>query len=277
MHDAGERRTGVVIDWWGAAVLGVAALAFLLSLERMKLHGVDRIAGGLLALSVGALIGFVRVEQRVAQPLLRLDYFRRRDFTGPLIAQPTAQFAYMGGFVLTPLLLRSEFDMGVGASSWVLLFRPGMYSVVSPIGGRLSARLGARRLVGAGTALVVASMAAFAAGARADALWLVVVGLVLSGVAMGLATPSYSTSVAAAVDPADLGVANGMSSMVMNIGTLAGIQMMFVLLGDSRTPEAFSRAFLVGGAVAAAGIFGALIMSSRRVRAAQPVAVEAPA
>jgi hypothetical protein len=69
-----------------------------------------------------------------------------------------------------------------------------------------------------------------------------------------------------------------MSSMTMNLGTLAGIQVMFVLLGDSRTPEAFSRAFLVGGAVAAIGVVGALIMSRQQPAArVNPVPVEAPA
>lgn len=279
MQDLGERRTGIVIDWWGAAALGTAALSFLLGLERMKRHGAgDGLTLALLAGTLAALAGFVAVERRVAQPLLRLEYFRRRDFLGPLIAQPTAQFAYMGGFVVTPLLLRSEFALGVGASSWVLLFRPGMYSVVSPLGGRLAGRSGPRPMVLAGSALVAASMVAFSVGAHADALWLVVLGLILSGVAMGFASPSYATAVAGAVDPADLGVANGMSSMAMNLGTLAGIQMMFVLLGESRTPEAFSRAFLVGGAVAAIGMVGALIMTRQRsAERARPLPLEAPA
>lgn len=262
VHDAGARRAGVVVDWWGALGLGCATLLFLLALERVKAAGIsDPYAGALFIAALAALAVFVSIERRVTQPLLRLDYFSRRNFTGPLIAQPAAQFAYMGGFVMTPLLLKSEFALGVAASSWILLFRPGTYSVTSPLGGRLATRLGARAMVMAGTLLVVVSMSAFGFGALTEALWLVVVGLVLSGLAMGLATPSYSTSIAASVDPSDLGVANGMSSTVMNLGMLTGIQTMFVLLGDSRTPESFAKVFFVGGAVAGVGIIGALIMS----------------
>ena len=48
--------------------------------------------------------------------------------------------------------------------------------------------------------------------------------------AMGLATPSYSTLIAGSVDPADMGIANGMGSTMMNIGMLTGIQAMFTVL-----------------------------------------------
>ena len=79
---------------------------------------------------------------------------------------------------------------------------------------------------------------------------------------MGLASPSYSTLLAGAVDPSDLGVANGMGTTMMNIGMLTGIQAMFTVLGDGRSPDDFARAFAVGGAVAAVGIVGGLMVTS---------------
>jgi MFS family permease len=89
---------------------------------------------------------------------------------------------------------------------------------------------------------------------------MVIIGLILSGIAMGLASPSYSTAVANAVDVKDLGVANGMSSTLMNIGMLTGIQSMFVILGDGRAPDDFARTFIVGAIVAGIGSAGALMM-----------------
>jgi hypothetical protein len=94
-----------------------------------------------------------------------------------------------------------------------------------------------------------------------------VVGLVLSGLAMGLSAPIYVTAVAGAVEPADLGVAGGMSTTVMNIGVLTGIQSMFVLLGDSRSPGAFAGVYLFGGAVAAVGLLGGWAMRDGDPRA----------
>ena len=92
---------------------------------------------------------------------------------------------------------------------------------------------------------------------------LVVVGNALSGLGMGLASPSFATTIAGAVDPADLGIANGMGSTVMNIGMLTGIQAMFVVLGDGRAPADFQLVFLFGAAVAAAGIVGGMMISDK--------------
>jgi MFS family permease len=253
------------IDWWGAATLGVGILSFLLCLERVKAAGLgDPVAGGLLAIAVVALVVFTRIERRVRLPLLRLDYFRRRNFTGPLIAQPLAQFAYMGGFVLTPLLLQDEFGLTVSGSAWLLLFRPGVFSVASPLGGRVAARFGTRAMILTGSVLMVASMAMFALGASSHGLGLVVGGLMLSGLGMGLASPSYATTVASAVDQADLGVANGMSTTLMNIGMLTGIQSMFTVLGDDRSGAGFAQVFWVGTAVAALSIAGGLLVRGRQ-------------
>ena len=36
--------------------------------------------------------------------MLKLAYFRRRRFSAPLVANSLCQYAYMGGFVVVPLL-----------------------------------------------------------------------------------------------------------------------------------------------------------------------------
>jgi MFS family permease len=113
-----------------------------------------------------------------------------------------------------------------------------------------------------GSVLMVASMAVWVLGALWVNLALVIVGLLLSGLAMGLASPSYATVIASSVPVEDLGVANGMSATMMNIGMLTGIQAMFTVLGDGREPADFARTFAVGGVVAAIGIVGALMVRS---------------
>jgi MFS family permease len=257
----GGARTS--IDWWGAAMLGGAVLCFLLGLEVMKADGPTEPLA--VALFVGAVVGafaFVAVERRAAVPLLDLRYLRRPNFVGPIAAQSLSQFAYMGGFLMTPLLLDERFGLGVTAVAFVLLFRPAVYSLTSPVAGRLTGRLGERTVIVAGSVLMAASMLAFALAALVDGLVVVILGLILSGLAAGVASPAYATTVAGAVDPADLGVANGMSTTMMNLGTLTGIQLMFLLLGDDRTAGRFAFVFCFGAAVAALSALGGVVVRS---------------
>ena len=269
VHDVGERRTGLTVDWWGAATLGLATLVFLLALERAKHSSFgDPWCLALFVTAALILIVFVYVEKHTTQPLLRLDYFKRRNFTGPLLAQPTAQFAYMGGMVLTPLMLRHEFLLSTSAGSWLLLLRPALYGICAPLGGRLERKFGVRFLVAAGSTGVVASMISFSIAASTHTLGFAVLGLLLSGAAIGLAVPGYSTAIATAVEPQDLGIANGMSSLLMNLGTLTGIQTMFVILGERRSSSAFTEVWIAGAVVAGVGIIGSLIMHSEKARRA---------
>jgi MFS family permease len=263
----------VPIDWLGAGALATATLAFLLYLERGGSAGfTDPLALGLLASSMLAIGAFVAVERRAAAPMLRLDYFRRPNFTGPLIAQPLTQFAYMGGFLLAPLLLDELFGYTVATIALILLFRPAVYSITSPLGGRLATTIGERTMIISGSVLMTASMLMWAFAASEVHLGLIIVGLVLSGLAMGLASPSYSTVLAGSVDPGDLGIANGMGATMMNIGMLTGIQAMFTMLGDGRSPDDFAAVFLFGAAVAAFGLIGGLLVRSSPSTATTSVA-----
>lgn len=262
--DDRDARTPVPIDVRGAITLAVGTLGFLLWLQFGGSNGLLT-AGPLTMLAVGAasLAAFVAIEQRVEFPLLRLDYFRRRDFTGPLINHPLSQFAYMGSFLISPIMLDEAFGYSVAAVALILLFRPAMFSVSSPLGGKWAVRMGERRMLVVGTALMVASMITWVVAALWVDLTLVIVGLLLSGLAMGLSSPSYQTAIANAVEPTDLGIANGMGSTLMNIGMLTGIQVMFTVLGDGREPADFAWTFGIGAVAAALGLFGALLMERR--------------
>ncbi|HUF96612.1 MAG TPA: MFS transporter [Ilumatobacter sp.] len=262
-------RTRVRIDWAGAASLAIATVTMLLFIQRGGSAGfLDQRALGFAAVSIVAATVFIRTERRAPSPMLRLDYFGRRNFTGPLIAQPLTQFAYMGSFLIAPLLLADVFGYSVTTVALVLLVRPASFSISSPLGGKLAAGQRERQMMLTGTTLMVLAMLTWVVAAHQVSLPWVFAGLLFSGLAAGLAAPSYATVLADAVDPGDLGVASGMGTTMMNIGVLLGIQSMFTVLGDGRAPTDFASVFAFGAAVAALSVVGALIV--RPARTATP-------
>ena len=273
------RQRDVTLDYQGAISLGAAVLAMLLAITRgaglMRDGGVGHVVTdpGFLLLVGGAAAAFVLfvvVERRAEHPMLQLRYFRRRKFTAPLLATALCQFAYMGGFVVVPLLLADVYGWSVGATALILAPRPGAFSVIAPVGGRLAARYGERMPMVAGGVCMVASMLAFAVSATGSAIILVVAGLTLSGVGAGLLGPPSAAMVAGAVDPEDVGVANGMSQQVLFIGIVAGIQTMLVAVGDDPTTSQYAWTFVFGAGVAALGLLAAVAArASRRARVEQ--------
>ncbi|MGI9614861.1 MAG: MFS transporter [Acidimicrobiales bacterium] len=265
-----ERQEGVSIDYLGAATLGGAVLAGLLALTRAS-QRIGTVGAGtaltdpatlaLAATCVAGIAAFIRVERRTAQPMLQLRYFRRRTFTMPMVSSAMVQFAYMGGFVVTPALLGSVYGYSVSAIALILASRPGAFSLASPLGGYLATALGERRPIVGGSLCMVASMAAFAVAAQmtgSTGLVVIVGGLVLSGISAGISQPAVASMVVGAVDDHDVGIANGMSQQMTMIGIVSGIQTMNVFLGDDATVERFTATFVFGGVVAAIGVAAAL-------------------
>lgn len=271
LHET-PRRARVPIDVAGAATLGTATVAALLALTLGAQLGWGNPAViGLLVLSPIALWMFVRCERRAVEPLLPLAFFRKRDFTASLVSQGTINFAYMGGFIITPLLMENRFAFSVAATSLAMVCRPLSNSLASPAGGYLAARIGERPAAVGGTILVAVSMALFAFAAGAHVVALVFVGLVLSGIGLGGSAPSLITVVANTVRPEDLGVANAAQQMVAMIGAVAGIQVLSTIQGGSESAAPFTAAYLVGGAVAIIGVVAALfVRSSNRASAGLP-------
>jgi MFS family permease len=144
-----------------------------------------------------------------------------------------------------------------------MLCRPFTFSTFAPIAGYLAVRIGERAASVAGTTLVVVSMVVFAFGASTEAVALIVVGLALSGLGLGASSPSLVSSVANAVDERDLGVANAAQSMVTQIGTVAGIQVLAAVHDAIDGRDGFTAAYALGAVVAAVGVAGAWCVRSK--------------
>ncbi|MEM8922746.1 MAG: MFS transporter [Actinomycetota bacterium] len=271
------RQPDVGIDYPGAVTLAGAVLAGLLALTRASgaartetIVGIltDPITLGLAVASALGVIAFVQVERRSPHPMLELRYFRRRNFSLPMVSSAMMQFAYMGGFVVTPALLAVHYGLAEGAIALLLVPRPGAFSLASPLGGFLATSLGERRPVIMGAAAMVASMGAFAVASnlgdsRVIGLVIIVIGLILSGVSAGISQPAVASLVVGSVDPQDMGIANGMTQQITFIGIVSGIQTMNVFVGDNASPTTFTLTFLYGGVIALIGLAAAFGISRR--------------
>jgi EmrB/QacA subfamily drug resistance transporter len=262
-------HAGSRVDAAGAAlvVLGVGSLLF--ALNRVPVLGV-RSSTVLTAFALAAvsLAVLVPVELRAQDPLVPLRWLRRRNFAFPIGAQMGANFAYMGGFFLAPLLLEQVYGKGESAAGLLVIPRPLAFSLCAPIAGYVAVRVGERTTAVAGTLAVVVSMFVFAATGTNTGVALVEVGLVLSGIGLGVSSPSIGASVANAVDQDSLGTASATQQLMTQISTVAGIQVMqTVQAARARVPgvsllASFHSAYLVGGAVAVLGVLCAAMLRS---------------
>jgi EmrB/QacA subfamily drug resistance transporter len=270
-----ERRERASFDWRGALLLAIGATSLLFAINRGPLWGWSNpwiIAGFVVAPVM--IVLFVVVERRVANPLLPLAYMRRRNFTFAIATQFFTNFAYMGGFVITPIFLSSVFGYPETKVGGLMIARPLAFSIAGPLAGYVAVRVGERTSAVVGSVFVVASMVALSAVAPGSSDLIIIGALALSGVGLGCSSPALSASIANAVDEQDLGVAGAFQQMLTQLGVVVGIQVMqtvsVVRVASSGEVGAYGEAYLVGAMVAALGVVTACFVrsSDRRVEGA---------
>lgn len=257
------RGTGALIDWWGAALLAVAIVAGLGVLQfGGELGWTSPVLLAPLAVAALAFLAFLRVERRVAAPLIPPALVRRRNFGASVTSQWFTNFAYMGGYIVTPALVQEVFGFSVGQASFAMVIRPLLFSIAAPIAGYVAVRTGERRCALFGTALLVVGMAMFLAASVWEIVALVFAGLAVGGVAHGTSSPCLVTVAANDVAHEDLGVGNAAQQMVAQIGAVAGIQAMSAI-SVSHSSNGFAVAYAFAVAAAVASFLAALRVRDR--------------
>jgi EmrB/QacA subfamily drug resistance transporter len=237
----------VRFDVAGAAALTVTVGCLMVAIGQTSEWGIDHPAiVASLVLFPFAAWAFVSIERRSDHPLVPLEFLGRRNFTFTLLTSLFLGSVYMGGFVLAPIALREGFGLTATVTAAVMLLRTGVYSLSSPLGGQMGARLGTRPTALIGTALLAVSMGAFVLSSYQALLLVFCLALLAQGLGNGMARPPVTAALANSVPESDLGLATALQRMTYQIGNAFGIALMSAVYDDSGRSEAFVAPFMVG-------------------------------
>jgi MFS family permease len=254
----------VRFDVAGAVCLALGMAGFMLAVGRVRDVGLASLWVWIPVLVGCAWIAaFVAVERRTPEPLMPLEYFSKRDFTAPILANGFMGAAYMGAFVLAPLVFLERFGSSVTLASLVMLLRTGALTGASLLGGYLAGRAGARFTALAGTVVMTLGLGVIALGSSAQSLFWFGAGLVLQGLGNGIAVPPLNAAVAGAVPIEDVGVASAANRLLSQVGNAFGISFLTLAYASERGGAGF--AFLIGGAFSVLAVLTALGMERRKV------------
>ncbi|HVX22892.1 MAG TPA: DHA2 family efflux MFS transporter permease subunit [Acidimicrobiales bacterium] len=274
------------IDVAGASlvVVGLAAVAY--ALIDGPSPGADvAVAAVVGAVGVLALAGFVLVERRTRYPMLPLSVFSSRQFTAANLVT-FAVYAALGGVLF---LLAVDLQQVLGysplAAGAALLPITAIMLALSSRAGALAQRIGPRLPMTVGPLVMAVGLVLMVrivpdSPYGADVLPAVVV------FALGLASTvaPLTTTVLAAVDAAQAGLASGVNNAVARVAGLAAVAVLPPLAGLTgaayRQPARFSGGFhtavLVGAGLCAAGALCA-VAGIRNPPPDRPAGPEPPA
>lgn len=275
LHDT-ERKAGAKFDVAGAATLGSGAVLVLLGVNRGSSWGWQSPAIiTALALGVSLLVLFVRIERRVSAPMVPPQWFRTRNIAFPVLSQSLTNFAYMGGFMIIPQMLRDGAGLSLATIGWLIIARPLTFAVAAPLGARVTMRIGERIAGMFGAMTVFTSMIILSTVRDATPLWLIAFGLALSGLGLGVASPALTSLLSNAVADHELGIASAMQQLISQMGALLGATVM-ISVHEATLEQgilgSYANALVVGAALCViAGLLAGEVRSTdRSIPAATP-------
>jgi hypothetical protein len=229
------------LDLGGVGLVSLATFLLVFPVVQGREAGWPAWTFAMMAASVVTFVLFGRYEVRRARsgadPLVVPALFRRRAFTGGLVAG-LAFFAAMMGFNLA-FSLYVQLGLGYTPLHAGLASVPTAAGVIVGFGvamtGGMSRKHG-RAVMRGGLAVMALSSAAFALTVRfadgAPGIWALVPGLVGFGAGMGLTMAPFFDIVLAGVAPRESGSASGTLNAVQQFAGALGIAALGTLFFD---------------------------------------------
>ncbi|MCX9026425.1 MAG: MFS transporter [Candidatus Methanoperedens sp.] len=258
----GERLDLTGFTIYGLSLMGIMYGFFLLP----SIRGVQLIFFGILGVVV-----FVKWEMKTKNPVMNLNLFRNNSvFTFSVLAaliNDTATFA--GSFFLS-LYLQYVKGFGAQTAGLVLMSRPIVMAIFSPLAGRLSDKIEPRIVATIGMAFTLVGLLMFSFLSEKTTLGYIIGGFILLGFGFALFSSPNTNAVMSSVEKKFYGVASAtvattrLAGQTISMGIATIILAMY--LGKIKiTPEYYSlflrsvnTAFIIFAALCFIGLFVSL-------------------
>lgn len=269
------------VDWWGAAVLGLGLSLLLLFVSQGNAWGWSSPPTlGCLVGAVAVLTGWVLLQRRLAEPLVRPTMLADRRTVVPNVVGLLTGVAMFASFLAILQYVQSPPEIagyGFGASvleATVIYLLPGgvVGILLAPFAGSVVTRFGGLPTLVVGSTFGTAGFVLLT-WFRSES-WAVIGAGLLTQVAVTIAYAALPSLVVQAVHEDETGVANAVNSIFRSVGQALGSTLAVTIIAAQLNPStglprdtAFTLVALIGVGASVA-IFVAALLGVRGDRRA---------
>ena len=266
----------------------VLSTTSLFALTWALIEGHDRgwTSGGILggfAVAAVTAIAFVTVERRIAEPMVDVSLFARREFTGGIVALMLWAFGLFGIYFFTSLYLQGVLGFSPTKAGAAFVPMAVLMAVSAIVSDRVAARFGAYRSTAVGMVAMGLGIASTALLGKDATFLSLMPSFAVIGIGGGLTIPLTAT-VLGVMPTSQAGVASAVFNASREVAGLLGITVIGAVLtsrqGDAlaagHTPvDAYLTGYRTGLVLAAALVLAGGVAAFAALRRAHHEAVEA--
>jgi EmrB/QacA subfamily drug resistance transporter len=249
------------------SALGLFALTYALIEANTYGWGSPRILGAFVLAAV-ALVAFVVLEKRQRDPMLPLDLFSNRTYTGANLVMLLVALAMFGVFFFVSLYMQNILGYSAVQAGAAFLPMTLLIVLIAPIAGKTSDRLGSRGLMTTGMILLALQLTLFSRLGPDASFWNLLPALLIGGVGMACTMTPSAAAATRSVPVDKAGVGSAVLNCARQVGGTMGIAIMGAIMaaqvGGDRTVDAFMDGFLsaltVAAGIAVAGAVVAFVL-----------------
>jgi EmrB/QacA subfamily drug resistance transporter len=237
---------------------------------------------GAFAVAAVALAAFVLLERHQRAPMLPLELFKNRTYTGANSVILLVALAMFGVFFFVSLYMQQVLEFSAVETGAAFLPMTVLIILVAPIAGKTSDRIGSRSLMTAGMVLIAVQLLYFSTLSQDSTFWALLPAFLVGGVGMALTMTPSAAAATRSVSVDKAGVGSAVLNAARQVGGAMGIAVMGAIMahetGGQRPPvgatlseaqeaafkaaflDGFQSALLVAAAIAAAGAIVAYVL-----------------
>jgi MFS family permease len=258
------------INWLGAGLMSGWLVTGLLAISYAPTWGWGSASVlGLLAATAVLLTLWAASENRSASPLVDMRMMRVPAVWSTNLAALLFGFGMFAMFIVLPQFTQTPTHVGYGfgasvtGSGLYLLPFAVMMVIAAPMTGRLSALVGSKFVLVAGSLFSASSYFVLVVAHSEE--WTVYVATGLLGIGIALGFASMANLIIEAVPAEQTGVATGMNTNIRNVGAALGSGIATTLVLSGVLPDGYPKeqGYVLAFAVSGAGLVVAALVALR--------------
>ena len=226
-----QKQTTEKLDTKGAVLFAVSIIALFTSLIMGEEYGyrMPSILAGFIV-SIVAFIAFIYIERRTEYPMLQLSLFKNRLFSLSIFCAFISFVSISSSMIIQPFYLQNVLKYSPGITGLIMVVYPLVMSVVAPLSGNLSDKIGSEFLTFVG--LIANSVGLFLMSTLTEntSLHFMIIYVAIMAVGNGL-FQSPNTSLIMSNAPRNmLGISGSVNALIRNLGMITGTSLAILIL-----------------------------------------------